>query len=493
MLTLSLAKCINATKNGAFAIKDLDLSGPLSYEDVLFLAEYLKVTPVTDLDLSMTITRENSKALWDLSQVIAKNSLLQKLTFEVHLDFDFYFKHNLPIRWLDFIDDYRLKKIAAPLHEALVNMLKNKPALNKLTIDFLAMETPFHNKHLDQLARSINKIPLNYLNLGLSVTKETQVPLFKTKEPNQTLEFLILRGFNSGRNTLKYLPQTAALKMLAIDDMQFEEHDLKLLANIMKSNSSLVALILGKTNLGQVNSPDVLTWLSACPNLNSLILIDNNLSRLNVDSLCELLANNLQALKKLDLSKNAYMGDDAIKIAKALTFNAHIETLVLDDNYIENEGLQAIINLVKTNKNITSLSISNTCRYTPSNEIFHSLCDLLRDPGCQLKELKFNQDITLAQYLMLQHALNSNKTLEYIDFNFRNQNILEAILGKNNSSDLNENEFSSDNPKEEKAPNTLNTDPTSKSAPLFFISPKSRHEENENELSSLSSHSVHLH
>lgn len=27
MLTLSLAKCINATKNGAFAIKDLDLSG----------------------------------------------------------------------------------------------------------------------------------------------------------------------------------------------------------------------------------------------------------------------------------------------------------------------------------------------------------------------------------------------------------------------------------------------------------------------------------
>ncbi len=94
---------------------------------------------------------------------------------------------------------------------------------------------------------------------------------------------------------------------------------------------------------------------------------------------------------------------------------------------------------------------------------------------------------------MLQHALNSNKTLEYIDFNFRNQNILEAILGKNNSSDLNENEFSSDNPKEEKAPNTLNTDPTSKSAPLFFISPKSRHEENENELSSLSSHSVHPH
>ncbi|HCR5147538.1 TPA: type IV secretion protein Dot, partial [Legionella pneumophila] len=66
MLTLSLAKCINATKNAAFAIKDLDLSGPLSYEDVLFLAEYLKVTPVTDLDLSMTINRENSKALWDL-------------------------------------------------------------------------------------------------------------------------------------------------------------------------------------------------------------------------------------------------------------------------------------------------------------------------------------------------------------------------------------------------------------------------------------------
>ncbi|HIC7359458.1 TPA: Dot/Icm T4SS effector LegL3 [Legionella pneumophila] len=486
MLTLSLAKCINATKNGAFSVKDLDLSAPLSYEDILFLAEYLKITPVTELDLSMTITKENSKALEDLSQVIAKNSLLQKLTFETTLNFDFYFKHNLPIGWLDFIDDHRLKKIATPVHEALVNMLKNKPALDKLTIDFLAMETPLDNKHINLLTRSINKIPLSYLNLGLSVTKEAQIPLFKSKEPNQSLEFLILRGFNSGRSILKYLAQTSVLKMLAIDDMQFEEHDFKLLGAIMKSNTSLNTLILGKTNLGQINSPDVLNWLSACPSLNSLILIDNNLSRLNVDGLCKLLVNNPH-LKKLDLSRNAYMGDDAIKIAKSLTFNTHIATLVLDDNYIESEGLQAIIDLVKNNKNIRSLSISNTCRYTPSNEIIHSLCDLLQDPGCQLKELKFNQDITLAQYLMLQHALNSNKTLQYIDFNFRNQNILEAILGKNN------NEFSSDNPKEEKAPNTLNTDPTSKSAPLFFISPKSRHEENKNELSSLPSYSVHLH
>ncbi|AMP89689.1 type IV secretion protein Dot [Legionella pneumophila] len=493
MLTLSLAKCINATKNGAFTVKDLDLSAPLSYEDVLFLAEYLKVTPVTDLDLSMTITRENSKALGELSQVIAKNSLLQKLTFEATLNFDFYFKHNLPIGWLDFIDDYRLKKIVTPVYEALVDMLKNKPALNMLTVDFLAMETPIDNKHINRLARAINKIPLQYLNLGLSVAKEAHIPLLKTKEPNQSLEFLILRGFNSGRSVLKYLPQTSVLKMLAIDDMQFETHDLKLLDAIMKSNASLDTLILGKTNLGQINSPDALTWLRACLNLNSLILIDNNLSRLNVDSLCEFLANNPQTLKKLDLSKNAYMGDDAIKLAKALTINTHIETLVLDDNYIENEGLQAIIKLVKTNKNITSLSISNTCRYTPSNEIIDSLCDLLRDPECQLKELKFNQDITLAQYLMLQYALDSNKTLQFVDFKFRNQNILEAILGKNNSSDLNEKEFSTDNTKKEVSPNTLNTDPTSKSAPLFFISSKSRLEENENELPSLPSQSAHLH
>ncbi|HAU1190381.1 TPA: Dot/Icm T4SS effector LegL3 [Legionella pneumophila] len=493
MLTLSLAKCINATKNGAFTVKDLDLSAPLSYEDVLFLAEYLKVTPVTDLDLSMTITRENSKALGDLSQVIAKNSLLQKLTFEATLNFDFYFKHNLPIGWLDFIDDYRLKKIVTPVYEALVDMLKNKPTLNKLTVDFLAMETPIDSKHINRLARSINKIPLHYLNLGLSVAKEAQIPLLKTKEPNQSLEFLILRGFNSGRSVLKYLPQTSVLKMLAIDDMQFETHDLKLLDAIMKSNTALDTLILGKTNLGQINSPDVLTWLRTCLNLNSLILIDNNLSRLNVDNLCELLANNPQTLKKLDLSKNAYMGDDAVKIAKALTVNTHIETLVLDDNYIENEGLQAIIELVKTNKNITSLSISNTCRYTPSNEIIHSLCDLLRDPGCQLKELKFNQDITLAQYLMLQYALDSNKTLQFVDFNFRNQNILEAILGKNNSSDLNEIEFSSDNTKEERVSNTLNADPTGKSAPLFFISSKNQLEENEKQSPSLLSHGIHLH
>lgn len=500
MLTLSLAKCINATKNGEFSIRDLDLIDPLSYDDVIFLSEYLKITPVTGLDLSMTVTKENSEALESLGQVIAQNSLLKKLVFEVTLNFDFYFKDKLPIGLFDFIDEYRLKKIATRVHNTFISMLNNKPALNKLTVDLLSLETHLENKHIRGLTQAVNKSPLTYLNLALSVDKGAQIPLFNTKQPNQSLRFLMLRGFTSGRDVLKYLPQASALKMLAIGDMLFDKDDLPLLDQIMKANPSLDTLILGKTNIGQINSPRVFSWLTSCPKLNSLALVENNLSLLNIESLCEFLGSAPETLKELDLSKNAYMAGDAIKIAKALASNTHLEELVLDDNYIEDEGLQAIINLVKTNKNITSISVSNTCRYNPSNETIRLLCDLLLDPQCQLKELKFNQDITLAQYLMVQYALDSNNSLEFIDIKFRNQNILEMIFGKNNSSDLSNHEFSTDNPvttdntnhKEERLSDSLNH-PTIKSTKLFSPPPQNRDEDNGKQLAPLSNHGVGLH
>lgn len=501
MLTLSLAKCMNATKNGVFSIRDLDLIDPLSYEDVIFLSEYLKITPVTDLDLSMTVTKENSEALESLGQVIAQNPLLKKLVFEVTLDFDFYFKHKLPIGLFDFIDEYRLKKIATRVNNAFISMLDNKPALNKLTIDLLPLDTPLDNKHIRGLTRAVNKSSLTYLNLALSVDKGAQIPLFNTKQPNQSLRFLMLRGLTFGRDVLKYLPQTSALKMLAIGDMLFDKDDLQLLDQIMKANPSLDTLILGKTNIGQINSPRVFSWLTSCPKLNSLSLIENNLSLHNIDDICEFLASNPETLKELDLSKNAYMGRDAIKIAKSLASNTHLEELVLDDNYIEDEGLQAIINLVKTNRNIRSISISNTCRYNPSNETIQSLCNLLLDPECQLKELKFNQDITLVQYLILQYALDSNKSLESVDIKFRNQNILEMIFEKNNSSDLSNDEFSIDNSKatgntnqkEEKLSDNFNQDPTIKSTKLFSPLPRNKVEDNDKQFVPLSNHDVGLH
>lgn len=495
MLTLSLAKCINATKNGEFSIRALDLIDPLSYEDVIFLSEYLKITPVTDLDLSMTVTKENSEALESLGQVVAQNPLLKKLVFEATLNFDFYFKDKLPIGLFDFIDEYRLKKIATRVNNAFISMLDNKPALNKLTIDLLPLGTPLDNKHIRGLTRAVNKSPLTYLNLALSVDKGAQIPLFNNKQPNQSLRFLMLRGLTFGRDVLKYLPQASALKMLAIDDMLLDKSDLPLLDQIMKANRSLDTFILGKTNIGQINSPQILSWLTSCTKLNSLVLIENNLSLHNIDDLCEFLVSNPETLKELDLSKNAYMEGDAIKIAKALASNTHLEELVLDDNYIEDEGLKAIINLVKTNKNITSISISNTCRYNPSNETIKLLCNFLLDPQCQLKELKFNQDITLAQYLMLQYALDSSNSLESIDLNFRNQSLIKMILGENNSSESSSHKLSTDvaNQKEKGISDDLNVSPTIKSAKLFSTLSKNKNGEDKEHSTPLSNHSVGLH
>ena len=72
MLTISQDLCSRATKNGSFRVQDLYQGSPLTYDDMVFLSEYLKVTPLTQLDLSLSITRENIYGLSILSDVIAQ-------------------------------------------------------------------------------------------------------------------------------------------------------------------------------------------------------------------------------------------------------------------------------------------------------------------------------------------------------------------------------------------------------------------------------------
>jgi hypothetical protein len=122
------------------------------------------------------------------------------------------------------------------------------------------------------------------------------------------------------------------------------------------------------------------------------------------------------------------MPQDAIKIAKALAANITVEKLVIDDNYIEDEGLQALIHLLRTNRRITSLSMSNNCRYAVSDETIYSLCSFLREPDCQLTELDFTQNTNLTQLKLLFEAIQANNSLKEVNLNFKRAGILGSIM-----------------------------------------------------------------
>lgn len=425
MLKLSLAQCLKATKDGSFSTSNLNLDAPLSYDDMIFLAEYLRVTPLQKLDLVLAITPENCHALSVLSDIVSSETQLKQFSFEASIaEFEFYFRNGPQIGILNFIDNYRLRKLTDRVNDALVEMVENKPVLEKLKIDFEQIETPLSKSQSKQFARHIQRSPLTSLDLGVKVEHGAKLPIFPPKKANTTLTHLSLYGCTEARDVLNDLKRAYALKSLIINGMKLEESDLLRLKSILESNASVHQFTLSKTNIGQIDSPHLFDPLYLCPEITILDLSDNNLSRLNIDILCTYLSSDQCKVLELDLSNNTYMAEEARSLATALAANKSIQKLTIDGNFIEDAGLQSIINLLKTNRHITEISMNGNCRYNPSDDTIKALCALLTEPDCQLTDLSFVQKLSFNQMDTLRKAILSNNSLISVNLNYKMLGIL---------------------------------------------------------------------
>ncbi|WP_147286847.1 type IV secretion protein Dot [Legionella moravica] len=429
MLTISMAKCISATKNGSFKTSDLKLANPLTYDDIVFLSEYLRRTPLTDIELSLYVTEENLRGLIELSKAISKNNQLTRLKFaiegsEIHLRS----RDNLIFSVMNYFSNRQVRAMYHLVYDALVNMVKGKPLLSQLVVDLEPVETPASTSQSYRFSKNLQKSPLLHtLDLNFAVEKNANLPILDKTNHNTTLVDLRLRGMSFGKDVLHYLKQTHGLRVLMLDDMLFEVSDISLLDHVLKSNTGLMLLTMTNTNIGQIANPQLINSLKHCSKLAYLDLSKNNLSRLNIDELCTYLAHNPEKLLELDLTHNAYMADDAHKLAQALTHTKHIEKLIIDYNYIENEGVQSIIELLKSNRQITSISMSHNCRYGLSNDTINAFCSFLKDPECQLEELNFVQKTTIDQFKMLGDAIMANSSLVSVNLNFHTDTIFGII------------------------------------------------------------------
>lgn len=422
MIKLTLAQCIKATNQGVFVAKNLNLTQPLSLEDMVLLSEYLRITPLHSLDLSLVITQENSYGLKGLSQVIAENTQLTQLRFVVEqVHFTEQYKNN---SGLAFIDDYKLKQIDKRVLNAMIDMVGNKPNLQELTVNLEKLGTAATKRQARHLSRAISETPLKSLELSIAVVEEAKLPVIQSQQNNVTLSDFKLFHCSYGSDVLNHLKNTSGLRTLILDDMWLSPVTLTALESVLKSNPYLNRLIINKTNMGDLDSNDVIDALKLSTNLHMLQCSDNCFSPSNVSALCNYLSRAECTLTELNITRIAYNGGDMGQITAALTHNTKLKKLVLDGNMIEDKGLQAVIELLKTNHHITSISMSLNCRHHPSDETINKLCALLRDPNCPLQELNFDQTTSFEQLKMLTEALLANTSLTQVKLNYKYHGVL---------------------------------------------------------------------
>lgn len=432
MITLSHAQCIEATKDGFFSVPALKMTAPLTLDDLAFLTEYLRITPLHGIDLSLEITRENVAGLFSLSHCIERKSELKKLTFGVTelpytkpKDEDEEEALDSLGDLIDLFTHGREKKMNNMVLDAMVKMVNNKPNLQKITISLGKLSTNASSYQAQRMANAISQSPITSMNFDLSVIKGSKLP-FLAKQPKAELTHFQLYNCFHGTDALRTLQTTRSLKTLIIEGMQLSVDDLDLLDAILQKNPALVMLVLSKTNLGQLTPTPLIDKLKQYPNITCLDLSDDCLSRFDMDAICEYLSSISCTLTELDLSKNAFMGRDIVKITDALYSNKNVEKIVLDRNYIEDEGLQAVVKVLKYNHRIQMVSLSHVCRVIPSDESIDAMCALLRDPDCKLLSFSFYQKLSMDQLKKLAYAISDNKSLMDVRLNYN----LPAIEGK---------------------------------------------------------------
>ncbi|KTD62627.1 substrate of the Dot/Icm secretion system [Legionella shakespearei DSM 23087] len=490
MRTITYDRCLQATKNGVFRFAELS-TGSLTYDDLLFVADYLRRTDVNAIDVSMVITKENVLGLQALSQVISQKEHLTHLTFRAfHTELHLERSENILESIINYFSNKSVKKFNKLIYEAMLTMVDNKPHLQGLNIDLMPVETPLDKKKVYKFAKCIQNYPLSSLSLNFMVAENAKLPLLK-KGANQTLTHLKLQRMAFGRDVFNVLQQTNALQSLVIEDMKFQEKDFQKIDTLLKRNKKLERLTLSQTNLGQIDCSPLFDSLKECTALRKLTLAENNLSFLNSTELCNYLAA-APNLAELDLHGNAYMAPDAIRIAHSLAGSTQISRLIVDGNYIEDDGLRAIIDMVHAKKQFSALSISHTFRYQPSDETIEHLCALFRDPECQLKEFSLLQKLPPSQLKKVCDAILDNKSLTQanIKYNFDSiSDIIYKIKIQSHLDGLDPLEFDPaflDMDDELEKPSEANQQTVSVKnlADTFFSSPKETSPEEEGELTS---------
>ncbi|CAM4659104.1 unnamed protein product [Leuciscus chuanchicus] len=179
------------------------------------------------------------------------------------------------------------------------------------------------------------------------------------------------------------------LKILKLSDCSITEEGYKALASALRSNPShLIELDLRGNDPGQsgVKELDDLLQDQNCQ-LKTLRLRNCGLTEESCSALATVLRSN-SSLKELDMSNNNLQDSGVKKLQNALeNTNCTLERLRFSDCRITEEGYKALASALRSNpSHLIELDLTGN---DPGQSGVKKLNDLLQDPNCQLKTLRF--------------------------------------------------------------------------------------------------------
>ena len=298
----------------------------------------------------------------ELASVIRSNTLLEKLWLgDNHLGSSTIMVANAlkDISTLKEINLNGNQNRSKELATEIASIVTNNKALESL----LLRDNNLNDDGVIKIAQSLCKHSrLKVFNLqSNNITEEAAEALLSVITSNSGLEKLYLGNNQLHLGFLKIavgLQKVSSLKVLDLDDNRLPEQIADELAPVIRSNTSLEKLWLGDNHLGS-STIVVANALKDISTLKEINLNGNqNRSKELATEIASIVTNN-KALESLLLRNNNLNDDGVIKIAQSLCKHSKLKFLNLQNNNITREAADSISSIMSSNCNIEELYLGN--------------------------------------------------------------------------------------------------------------------------------------
>uniref|UniRef100_A0A8C1QV33 NACHT domain-containing protein n=1 Tax=Cyprinus carpio TaxID=7962 RepID=A0A8C1QV33_CYPCA len=275
----------------------------------------------------------------------------------------------------------------------LATVLSSKTILKEVNLNNSLLLDSGVKKICEGLKNPVCELKILKLS-GCSITEEGYLALALTlrSNPSHLIE-LDLTGNDPGQSGVKELNDL-------LQDPNYQLKTLRFLGPVADEACQYVTGIVGKNPLllrelnlslhelgdARVNQIAALLQDKHCK-LNTLMLCDCSLTDQSCSALATVLRSN-STLKELDLSNNNLQDSGVKKLQNGLEdTNCTLENLRLSNCGISEEGYKALASALRSNpSHLIELDLTGN---DPGQSGVKQLNDLLQDPNCQLKTLRF--------------------------------------------------------------------------------------------------------
>ncbi|XP_050960338.1 NACHT, LRR and PYD domains-containing protein 12-like isoform X4 [Labeo rohita] len=201
-------------------------------------------------------------------------------------------------------------------------------------------------------------------------------------------EFELQKFKKSDECLIRLLAVIKTSKRALLNDCTLTDKSCSSLAIVLGSDTSLKELNMNNNNLQDSGVKQLCTGLmnNKCK-LEILGLSKCYLTEESCSALASVLSSDSSSLKELDLSNNNLQDSGVRLLSDGLKENCKLEKLGLSNCSITEEGYKALASALRSNPSyLIELDLTGN---DPGQSGVRELSDLLQDPNCQLKTLRF--------------------------------------------------------------------------------------------------------